>query len=256
MKKIFVMIFVSLVTLGAFASERVPADVQELWERGGRLYSAGDYNGAVAAYDSIVNAGWESAPLYYNLGCAHFKAGKGGKAILNYYRAQRLAPSDDDVAYNLAYAQSFVKDKIEAVPEFAVSRWMGNIKHLMGVDGWAVVSLVMLGIVLIAGGFYLLAQRRKIRKAGFVVGVVAALMFIFSLGFGGSAKSALVSDSEAVVLSTAAVVKASPERTGKDLFILHEGTKVEVLDAFGEWSEIRIADGNEGWIRTTSIEII
>ncbi len=256
MKKILVSILVSIVTLGAFASERIPSDVQELWERGGRLYSAGDYNGAVATYDSIVNAGWESAPLYYNLGCAHFKAGKGGKAILNYYRAQRLAPADDDVAYNLAYAQSFVKDKIEAVPEFVVSRWMGNIKHLMGVDGWAVVTLVLLGVVLVAVGFFLLAERRRIRKAGFAVAVVAALMLIFALIFGGDAREALVSDKEAVVLSTAAVVKASPERTGKDLFILHEGTKVEVLDTFGEWSEIRIADGNEGWIRTTSIEII
>ena len=256
MKKILILILLSIVTLGAFASERMPQDVQELWERGGRLYSAGDYNGAVATYDSIVSAGWESAPLYYNLGCAHFKAGKGGKAILNYYRAERLAPSDDDVAYNLAYAQSFVKDKIEAVPEFVVSRWLGSVKHLMSVDGWGVVTLVLLGVVLVAVGFFILAERRKVRKAGFAVGVVAALVLILSLGIGGSARRSLVSDEEAVVLSTAAVVKASPERTGKDLFILHEGTKVEVLDAFGEWSEIRIADGSKGWIRSSAMEVI
>ena len=86
--------------------------------------------------------------------------------------------------------------------------------------------------------------------------IVALVVTVGAVSFGGAARKALMSDGEAVVLSTAAVVKASPEKTGKDLFILHEGTKVEVLDTFGEWSEIRIADGNEGWIRTSAIEVI
>lgn len=227
-----------------------------LWERGNRLYSAGDWNGAVATYDSIVNQGWESAALYYNLAGACFKAGKKGEAILNYHRAERLAPSDGDIAYNLAYAESFVKDKIEVVPEFILARWARSVGNLMGADAWGVVTLALLGVMLVAVLFYLLALRRGIRKWGFGVAVVAAVALVCSLGFGGGARRRLVSDSEAVVLSAAAVVKASPERTGKDLFILHEGTTVEVLDRYDEWSEIRLTDGNEGWIRTASIEII
>ncbi len=251
MKKIFLIVTLALVVLSARGESY---DV--LWERAGRLYAAGDYNGAAATYDSIVNEGWESAPLYYNLGCSYFKAGKSGEAILNYYRAQRLSPGDEDVAYNLAYAESFVKDKIEAVPEFVLARWFSRARSMMGVDSWAVLSIVMLGLLLISLGFYLLAERRRIRKTGFVVGILSAVVMLLSIAFGVSARSALLNQEEAIVLSTAAVVKASPERTGKDLFILHEGTKVEVLDTFGEWSEIRIADGNEGWIRSSSIEII
>ncbi len=252
MKKIFLIVVLAFVAVSARGQEG--CDV--LWERAGRLYTAGDYNGAAATYDSIVNQGWESAPLYYNLGCSYFKAGKSGRAILNYYRAQRLSPADEDVAYNLAYAESFVKDKIESVPEFVLTRWLSRARNIMGVDGWAVLSIVLLGVALISVGFYLLAERRKIRKAGFVVGIASALLMILSVAFGAGSRRALLSDDEAIVLSTAAVVKASPERAGKDLFILHEGTKVEVLDTFGEWSEIRIADGNEGWIRSSSIEII
>lgn len=233
-----------------------PLDMQELWERGNRLYSAGDYNGAVASYDSIVNAGWESAPLYYNLAGAYFKAGKSGKAILNYHRAQRLDPSNDDVAYNLAYAESFIKDKIEEVPTLALGRWIGRVGHILSADGWGILSLILLGIVLISAVFYALALRRSIRKTGFVVAVVSAVLLVGAVSFGISARTKLLSEDEAVVLSSAAVVKASPERTGKDLFILHEGTTIEVLGEFGEWSEIRIADGNEGWIRTASIEKI
>lgn len=243
-----------LCTCTLAAQEVVNKEV--LWERGNHLYAAGDWNGAVATYDSIVNAGWESADLYYNLAGANFKAGKKGEAILNYYRAQRLDPNDDDIAYNLAYVESFVKDKIDSVPEFALSRWLGSAERVMSAGAWGVCALVCLGLMLVAAGFYLLAQRRKIRKAGFVVALVSLVAMLLSLSLGAEARSKLVSDSEAVVLSTAAVVKASPEKTGKDLFILHEGTKVEVLDTFGEWSEIRIADGNEGWIRSTSIEVI
>lgn len=253
MKKTILIFVAMCLSLTAFGEG---VDTQVLWERGNHLYSAGDWNGAVATYDSIVNAGWESADLYYNLAGAHFKAGKKGEAILNYYRAQRLAPGDKDIAYNLAYAQSFVKDKIEAVPEFALRRWMGSAERVMSADAWGVCSLVCLGVMLVAVGFYLLAQRRKIRKTGFVVAAVSLVAMVLSLAFGGEARRRLTSEDEAVVLSTAAVVKASPEKTGKDLFILHEGTKVELLDVFGEWSEIRIADGNEGWIRSTAIEII
>lgn len=253
MKKIGLIFIAMCVSLSAFGTR---SDVDALWERANHLYSAGDWNGAVATYDSIVNEGWESAPLYYNLAGAHFKAGSRGEAILNYHRAQRLAPSDDDIAYNLAYVESFVKDKIEVVPEFALNRWMGRVKSVMSADAWGVLALVMLGVMLVALGFFLLALRRGIRKVGFVVAVVSLVIVVGSVCFGSAARKALVSDNEAVVLSTAAAVKASPEKTGKDLFILHEGTKVEVLDAFGEWSEIRIADGNEGWIRTSAIEVI
>lgn len=253
MKKILIILISLCASLATYGED---VDTQVLWERGNHLYSAGDWNGAVATYDSIVNEGWESADLYYNLAGAYFKAGKRGKAILNYLRAQRLAPGDDDIAYNLAYAESFVKDKIEAVPEFALSRWMGSVARVMSSDKWGVCTLICLGVTLVAAGFYLLSARRKVRKTGFVVALVMLVATILSLSFGADTRQALTSQDEAVVLSTAAVVKASPEKSGKDLFILHEGTKVEVLDAFGEWSEIRIADGNEGWIRTSAIEVI
>mgnify|MGYP003288327367 CR=1 FL=1 len=231
-------------------------DPEVLWQRGNRLYTAGDYNGAVATYDSIVKCGVESAALYYNIAGAYFKAGKSGKAILNYHRSLRLDPANDDAAYNLAYAESFTKDRIEEVPRSAVSRWFARAARIMSESCWAAVSLVALAVLLSAILFYQLSARRKVRKGGFVVALMAVVVLAVSITFGASARHQIMVDNEAIVLSSAAVVKASPDRTSKELFILHEGTKVEVLSEFGEWSEIRIADGNEGWIRTTSIEKI
>lgn len=252
MKKIISTLLISLVSLVAIAG----AGSEELWERGNRLYTAGDYNGAIATYDSIVNSGLESAPLYYNLAGAYFKAGKNGKAILNYHRAARLDPSNEDVEHNLAYAESRVVDKIESVPGSTVGRWFDGAARLFSADGWGVLSLVMLGLVIASLLFYLLSERRRVRKVGFFVGLVAIVCLVLSVAFGLSARGKLLDDTEAIVLSTASSVKASPDRSGKDLFILHEGTKVEVHDSFGDWTEIRIADGKEGWILSSAIEVI
>lgn len=253
MKKTIIVILAALVVPFVALAE---SGVEAQWERGNRLYSAGDYNGAILTYDSIVNEGIESAALYYNLAGACFKAGRNGQAILNYHRSLRLDPSNEDALHNLAYAESFVKDNIDEIPTGFLSRTMTAIGRCMSVDGWGRSSLVALGVVLLAAGLFVLSQSRRLRKVGFSVGLVALVALVATLSFGASSRRELLSEEEAIVLVSASSVKASPEMTSKDLFVLHEGTKVDVLDSFGEWSEIRIADGNKGWIRTSAIEII
>lgn len=253
MKKTIILLMVAL-----WMPQLVGAsvDVEAVWERGNRLYSAGDYNGAIMAYDSIASEGLQSAALYYNLGGACFKAGRNGLAILNYHRALRLDPSNEDAAHNLAYAESFVRDNIDVIPTGFVERSMTSLRRGMSVDAWGVWSLVTFGVMLLSLGFYILSQSRQLRKTGFIVAAVMLVGFVVTLSFGAAARSEVLSEDEAVVLVSASSVKASPEASSKDLFVLHEGTKVEVLDSYGQWSEIRIADGNEGWILSSAIEII
>lgn len=253
MKKTIILILAAVVMPFVAWAE---GDVDAQWDRANRLYSAGDYNGAIVTYDSIVNQGLQSAPLYYNLAGACFKAGRNGHAILNYHRALRLDPSNEDVAHNLAYVESFVKDNIDEIPTGFLSRTMTSLRRTLSADAWGVCSIVALGVMLVAAGLFVLAQRRRLRKAGFVVAIVSLLVTIGAMIFGSAARSELLSENEAVVLDSATSVKASPEATSKDLFVLHEGTKVEVLDSYGDWNEIRIADGNKGWILTSAIEII
>lgn len=252
----FVALMVALASLVGSVVAAPEEQTEEQWGRANTLYTAGDYNGAVAAYDSIVNEGLVSTRLYYNLANAYFKAGKLGEAILYYNKAAKLDPNDEDVAYNMAYAQSFVKDKIESVPTSGVARVTAAVGDVMSPDCWGVVSLVMLGLALLCASLYLLLVRRSARKASFVCALVFAALTLVAVAFGAAERRALLSDGEAIVLSSAAAVKSSPERSSKDIFILHEGTKVEVLDEFGSWREIRIADGNKGWIQSSAIEVI
>ena len=260
MKKTFLIYVILLLGVLAGATptqaQTVDTDTDTLWERAGTLYTAGDYNGALMVYDSISSAGWASAKLFYNMGNAYFKSGKIGEAILYYNKAQKLAPADDDVAYNLAYANSFVKDKIEVVPEFFLKEWFSALGDTMSSDSWAVLSLVALGLTLAFGLVYLLGAKRRVRKVGFVVALVGAVVTIATGGFAAAERRDVLDCSEAVVVSSAAAGKSSPDRTSKDIFILHEGTKVKVLDTYGAWNEIRIADGNEGWISSSAIIVI
>ena len=248
-----------VVSLMAWCGVGVAAEydvAEQQWQRANTLYTAGDYNGAVMVYDSIVGEGVVSHKLFYNLANAYFKSGKVGEAILYYHKAAKLAPNDDDIAYNLAYAQSFTKDNIEELPRSFVSNAIESVRNLMSSNAWAVLSLVLLALGLACGVVFVVAARRSVRKSTFVGAVVLMVATLICVAFGGAERREILSTDEAVVLSSAAAVKSSPERTSKDLFILHEGTKVEVLDSFGEWREIRIADGNKGWIQHSAIALI
>lgn len=254
MKK-FIFSLIAILTVTAAAAKQ-GADVDAMWDRANTLYINGDYNGAVEVYDSIAACGVVSSRLYYNLANAYFKNSKIAPAILNYNLALRLDPSDQDIVYNLAVANSYTKDSIEQVPDFFLNRWFGAAAQLAGCNGWAIVSLVLLALTF---GFilvYLLCQKLAYRKTGFSLAIVAAMLFLLTMSFALFQRHTLLHGNEAIVFVSSLPVKSSPENGSKDLFILHEGTKVKVIRKMDSWSEIVIADGNKGWVRDKSIRRI
>lgn len=255
MKRIF-LILAFIAACGFTAQARSDDERESLWNEANTLYLNGDYNGAIAVYEAIINDGLVSSKLYYNLGNAYFKTNSTGKAILNYNRAQRLAPYDKDIEYNLAVANSYVKDRIETVPEFFLNDWTKKLRTSLSSNTWAVISVIALALALAFALVYMLAQKKSLRKAGFFTAIVLGLFFILSMSFSVSEKKKLVNASEAIVTTSAVSVKSSPDGASKDLFILHEGTKVEVLNKFGTWTEVMIADGNKGWLLGSGIELI
>jgi len=121
---------------------------------------------------------------------------------------------------------------------------------------WAALSLVLLGIALAAALVYLLSQRLALRKIGFYVAIAALFLCVFAVVSAVVEQRELTAGNEGVVMISAAPVKSSPERGSKDIFVLHEGTKVRVVRSWDEWKEIAIADGKQGWILNQSIELI
>ena len=78
-----------------------------------------------------------------------------------------------------------------------------------------------------------------------------------ALAFSAWQRNDYQSHDEAVVMKTVTSVKSSPSSgSSTDLFILHEGTKVKVLDGEGAWTNVSLSDGRQGWMKTDDIEII
>lgn len=245
-----------LLSLGASMNIQAK-DLDSLWTAGVQAYTDGKFSDASAAWTSIEESGQKSAKLYYNLGNAWFKQGNYPKAILNYERALRLDPSYSDARYNLEFTSNFVQDKIEPVPEFILKSVARKVCYVMGSNAWAVIFLVLLAAALVMGLLFLLGSSVGKRRAGFYCGIVLLLLSAGALSFSIWQKSDSVKTDTAIVMSPVSSVKSSPSSgSSKDLFVIHEGTKVTILDEVGSWKNIALADGRQGWIPASDIEII
>lgn len=232
-------------------------DLDSLWTAGVQAYTDGKFSDASAAWTSIEESGQKSAKLYYNLGNAWFKQGNYPKAILNYERALRLDPSYSDARYNLEFTSNFVQDKIEPVPEFILKSVARKVCYVMGSNAWAVIFLVLLAAALVMGLLFLLGSSVGKRRAGFYCGIVLLLLSAGALSFSIWQKSDSVKTDTAIVMSPVSSVKSSPSSgSSKDLFVIHEGTKVTILDEVGTWKNIALADGRQGWITSNELEVI
>lgn len=248
-------------TTGVLATEIVPVSAAELsrdtlWSRANAAYSNGNYRQAVDLYDALLAEGVHSGKLYYNLGNSWFKQGRMGKAILNYNRALLLDPTDEDTQYNLAMANARIVDKIDTVPEFFLKSWLRDLGLLLSSDTWAVLGLVFLGVAFAATILWLLSNTLALRKLGFYGGLVSLVFCLTATFYAHYQRTRLLHGTEAVVMNLVAPVKSSPGAGSKDIFVLHEGTKVRMLEQLDGWTEIVLSDGNKGWIASNAIEAI
>lgn len=233
------------------------AYVDSLWNDANAAYAEGRWDAAVSGYEMISDMGLESAALYCNTGNAYAKSGNVPMAILNYERALKADPSYEDAAYNLELMNTRIQDRIDPVPEFFLKKWLSAISYIMNSDAWAIVSLVLLGLTLAMFLLFLLAPSVAGRRTGFFIGLVLLVFMSFALGFSISQKKTYMNADKAIVMRPVVSVKSSPStESSKDLFILHEGTKVTVLDQVGTWNNISLADGRQGWLPASDMERI
>ena len=249
-------VLVLLLTLPgmARAEENSP---ETLWNEGVSAYEEGRWNDAASAWESLPEAGCTDAVIYYNAGNAWYKAGEYPRAILCYERALKEDVSFADARFNLEIARQSIQDSIDEVPEFIFKTWMRRICNTLSSDSWAVLSLVMLALTLAMLLLFLLSSTPAKRRTGFYTAIAAFLLTILSFSMAKWQHSSLKSQEYAIVMSPVSSVRSSPSAgSAKDLFVLHGGVKVKILDSVGEWTNMMLSDGRQGWIRSTDIEII
>ena len=254
-KAVLPLILMLLLPVAADASNDVYVD--SLWNTASQAYMDGRWADAVADYERISGMGLESAALYCNTGDAYFKDGNVPMAILFYERALKLDPSYEDARYNLQLLNSTIQDRINPVPDFILKVWAKDICYVMNSDAWAICFIVLFALTLALVLLFILGATAAGRRTGFFTGIVTLLLAVASLSFSLWQKNDYMSADDAIVMRPVTSVKSSPSsEASTDLFILHEGTKVHILDRVGNWNNIELADGRQGWILSKDIEII
>jgi tetratricopeptide (TPR) repeat protein len=219
-------------------------------------YTAGEFNNALEIYNSALEKGYESADLYYNVANCYFRKGELAASILNYERALKLDPSHDDAKHNLEFAQTRTVDKIDSLGTVFLVDWWNAIANMTSADAWAWIAISLFVVMLVALSLYIFVRKMWVRKVGFSVAIVALFFTIISILCAYTRYEVETSKSEAIVFSQTVTIKSSPDSSGNDLFILHEGTKVKIKSTLGEWVEISTLDGNSGWMPASAIEVI
>ena len=254
-KAVLPMIIMLLLPFAASASN--DAYVDSLWNSANQAYMEGRWGDAVADYEMISGMGLESAALYCNTGDAYYKDGNVPMAILFYERALKLDPSYEDARYNLQLLNSIIQDRIDPVPDFILKVWAKDICYMMNSNAWAICFIVLLALTLALALLFILGATAAGRRTGFFTGIVTLLLAVASLSFALWQKNDYMSADDAIVMRPVTSVKSSPSsEASTDLFILHEGTKVHILDRVGTWINIELADGRQGWLQAKDLEVI
>ena len=248
---------VDVLASAMFGASRPTADQVEFYQEGNRLYQEGDFEDALASYLRLVEAGFESGEVYYNIGNAYFKLGDLAQSILHYERARRLLPGDQDVQANLELARSLTVDEIEPLPRFrlfsAVAWWVDLLPRTLLITVVGASYLVGTGVVL------LLILKRGVRVAvwGRRIALASGVVFLlFGLNL-TLREFELGRAQEAVVLQAQVDVKSAPlDDETLTVFTVHEGTKVRIDRLSEEWAEVVLEDGRVGWVPVRVLETI
>lgn len=241
---LFIFLFLPLLS---FAQSKAEAD---------SAYIDEDYDKAIALYSALLKTG-ESADVYFNLGNSYYRKHDFAHAILNYERAHILDPGDDDIRFNLEMARFKTIDKIAPASEMFFVSWYRSLVNNLSVDGWARMAVICFALLLAALLLYLLSSRMWMRKTGFVLFVLMFVLFASSIIFAFQQKSQIENRDTAIVMSSAVTVRSTPSDNGTELFVIHEGTKVNILDTtMKDWCEVILDDGKRGWMERTNLEVI
>jgi hypothetical protein len=254
MKHAYWILFMSVLAIvNCTVSAQTPDDV---FNRGNELYRAGKYQEAAKEYESIVKQGALSAELYFNLGNAYYRDRQLARAILSYERAAQLHPNDPDIEHNLKLAYLKTVDRIEAVPDMFLIQWMHAVGSLMPSETVRVI-FVFSWVVLFGSlaTMYLVLHPGVLRAARMVFFISCAFAALCAAMVGIQSVRDTAQDN-AIIIAQTVTAKSSPDVKAVDAFVIHEGVKVKLTDAVGEWVKVTLIDGKIGWIPTDQCERI
>lgn len=237
-----------ILVLGTWQFAKADNLAKDQFIKANAAYDSSNFNMAIQLYESLVSDQYFSDELHFNLGNAYFKRNNIPMAILNYEKAIKINPSNEDAKYNLELANAKTIDKIESIPELFLYRWWKSIFNTFSADGWAYVCVAFFFMALIFFCLYFFLQQLAFRKFGFYTGLVSFMLAFISWFMAYQQDSYLHSTQYAIIIEPTININSSPSKGSSKLFVLHEGTKVNVEEIKDSWFKVSIPNGQEGWV--------
>lgn len=248
MKNISCILILLLFTYQALAQ-----GVRTQFEQANKLYQEEKFEEAADSYQDLLSSGYESAGVYYNLGNCYFQLDQLGLSILNYRRAEMLDPYDDEIRHNLELAKKAAIDDFETMPLPLFRAAYLNLLLLFSADTWAKMGLGGLALLVIGSFIYLFTG---FRRGGFILGFTGIITSVVFISLAIANQAYQKKNVPAIVLAASSYAKSGPGEKAEDVFILHEGAEVKVIESFEEWRKIRLPDGKVGWIDAADVKVI
>lgn len=225
-------------------------------QRANEAYQAGNYAEALRQYKALQAQGYQSEALYYNLGNSYFRLDSLGKAVLYYERALLLDPDDADLQHNLSVARQKLADEIDALPDFFLMEWWRQASLSLPKNGWSALAVIFLWLGMSGLVFWILGKARKLKKIGFVVGIIFLAFSGLFFALANSRVQLEENSRRAIIIRREVALRSAPDEVSESLRLLHEGTTIRLLDQIGNWYKIELLDGNQGWLPKPAAEEI
>jgi tetratricopeptide (TPR) repeat protein len=252
LKRLFYLLIVTILPLLSFGND----DAGVLFKKANDLYAKSQYKEALSAYEQIIDGGYQSTAVYFNMGDASYKMGDIPSALLYYEKAHKLSPGDEDINFNLTYVNLKTIDKIDPAPDFFLYRWwqwviLGFSAKVLSV--WSIIFFFLASGALI---LYFFTYAIGIKKVAFYSAVTLFFLGVVCIVIVNRQLSYFDGHKQAIVFSNSVNVKSGPVDKSSTLFVIHEGTKVDISSTSDGWLKVGLANGNEGWIKATDVKEI
>ncbi|MHA7055591.1 tetratricopeptide repeat protein [Aquimarina sp. M1] len=246
--KNLVKVVVFLISMVSIAQD------DQVFDQANTLYNQEEYQKAIDLYKSILDKGQESAALYYNLGNSHYKLSNVGSSIYYYEKALELAPNDEDIKNNLAFANNATIDAIDVIPEGVISRTINGFTSMFNFDMWAWISILFVMLFVMLFILYYSARISSKKRLFFLGSWISLFIGLFAVFFAFKQYNFIKNNQYAIIFAQETTVKSEPNLRSEEVFELHEGTKVKVTETVNNWKKIKLADGKIGWIPATDLK--
>ena len=255
-KLVFTGIFIGLGFLLFLNSINYQPQNTKLFETANGFYNEGEFELAIENYERIITNGEHSAEVYFNLGNAYYKSNNIPSSIYYYEKALKLKPEDTDIINNLGFAQNMTIDEIASTPEVGFNKIYTNLVNTFSFDDWSKIAVAAVVAFVILFLMYYFSVNTNFKRITFVSSFIGVVLAAFSLFMAFQKQNIDNKFDEAIVFAKSIEIKSEPNSNSNNLFRLHEGTKVKIIDNLSGWSHIEIADGQKGWIPSEVIKVL